>query len=222
MSETAIDLRVEWLNETGLLCLPPEGPLDAALQERFWGLADRLLQEPFVREVVPGMNNLLVVIDPFAVSGEAARALCLDRWRDAPVRATEGRVHDLPVRYGGSTGEDLAHVAAVAGLSPADYVRRHAAGTYTVFALGSQPGFGYLAGLDPALAVPRRDTPRSRVDSGSVVIGGAQAGVISRTSPSGWHIIGMTGATFFDPAREPPSLLAPGDRVRFVIEDVSA
>jgi KipI family sensor histidine kinase inhibitor len=119
------------------------------------------------------------------------------------------------VCYGGESGPDLDAVAEHAGLSRDDVIARHAAAEYTVAMLGFAPGFPYLLGLDRALQVPRRPSPRTRVPAGSVAIGGAQTGIYPRELPGGWHLIGRTPLVLFDPAREPPCLLAPGDRVRF-------
>ena len=101
-------------------------------------------------------------------------------------------------------------------------IARHSAPTYTVATIGFAPGFPYLSGLDPALALPRLATPRLRVPAGSVAIGGAQTGVYPRESPGGWRLIGRTPLRLFDPLRMPPSTLAPGDRVRFVAIDDEA
>ena len=49
---------------------------------------------------------------------------------------------------------------------------------------------------------------------GAVSIGGSQTGISASDGPSGWNTIGTASATFFDPARTPPALLAPGDRMR--------
>jgi KipI family sensor histidine kinase inhibitor len=57
------------------------------------------------------------------------------------------------------------------------------------------------------------------VPAGSVGIGGAQTGIYPRESPGGWRLIGRTPLRLFDPGRGQPSLLAPGDRVRFVAID---
>jgi KipI family sensor histidine kinase inhibitor len=122
---------------------------------------------------------------------------------------------DIPVCYGGDYGADLAAVAAHAQLDPEAVVARHTATPYKVAMLGFAPGFPYLLGLDPALQVPRRASPRTRVPAGSVAIGGAQTGIYPRELPGGWHLIGRTPLTLFDPARDPPCLLAPGDHVRF-------
>ena len=128
----------------------------------------------------------------------------------------------MPVVYGGAVGEDLVGWAEHCGLAIEEAVRRHAAGVYSVAAIGAMPGFPYLSGLDPALARPRRSTPRSVVPVGAVIIGGAQAGVMPQTAPSGWHILGTTDVRLFDPAAEPPSLLQPGDTVRFVIAGIKS
>jgi KipI family sensor histidine kinase inhibitor len=82
--------------------------------------------------------------------------------------------------------------------------------------IGFAPGFPYLLGLDPALALPRLATPRTRVPAGSVAVGGAQAGIYPRESPGGWRLLGRTPAVLFDAGRAQPALLQPGDRVRFV------
>ncbi len=95
-------------------------------------------------------------------------------------------------------------------------MRRHTAVDYLVAFLGFTPGFPYLVGLDPALHVPRRATPRTRVPAGSVGLAGSQTGVYPTASPGGWQLIGRTEAVLFDPDRDPPALLAPGDRLRFV------
>ncbi len=191
------------------------GPLSSDVQGVVWRLAAEAVTWSGVAEVVPGMNNLLLVLDPACDFRSIEEAIARS-WSPAGPAATGGRDIEVPVAYGGADGPDLAALAVHAGLSVDEVVRRHSSATYTVFALGSHPGFGYLAGLDASIAMPRRPVPRTRVEAGSVVVGGAQAGVIAATSPSGWHVVGRTGLRFFDPTTEPPALLAPGDRVRFV------
>jgi KipI family sensor histidine kinase inhibitor len=127
-----------------------------------------------------------------------------------------GRLHEIPVVYGGEAGPDLDAVCAQLGLSADEFIDRHGAGDYTVAMLGFTPGFAYLDGMDPGLAVPRRNTPRSDVPAGSVGIAGPRAGIYSLQGPGGWRIVGRTSRRLFDPAAQDPFLFAPGDRVRFV------
>jgi KipI family sensor histidine kinase inhibitor len=124
---------------------------------------------------------------------------------------------EIPVCYGGDCGPDLAEVAAHVGLHCDEVIARHSAAEYRVAMLGFAPGFPYLFGLDASLHLPRRASPRTRVPAGSVAIGGAQTGIYPRELPGGWQIIGRTPLTLFDPARDPPALLAPGQRVRFKV-----
>jgi len=134
----------------------------------------------------------------------------------------DGQTVEIPVEYGGEAGPDLAAVATHTGLSVDEVVARHAAGEYVVFFIGFQPGFAYLGGLDASLHTPRRVAPRLEVPAGSVGIGGAQTGIYPTTSPGGWQLIGRTSHALFDPARQQPTLLLPGDRVRFTIAGVDA
>ena len=121
--------------------------------------------------------------------------------------------HVVPVIY---DGEDLQEVADRTGLSQAEVVRRHSSPEYHVLALGFLPGWAYLGPLDPALKLPRRTTPRTRIPAGAVAIAGVQTGIYPRVSPGGWHLIGHTDVVLFDPKRDRPTLFRAGDRVRFV------
>jgi KipI family sensor histidine kinase inhibitor len=113
-------------------------------------------------------------------------------------------------------GPDLAEVADLVSLSPEEVVARHCRATYVAGFLRFAPGFAYLLGGDGRLFVSRRAEPRTRVPGGSVATAGVYSGVYPRESPGGWRLLGRTDTVLFDPAREPPALLAAGDRVRFV------
>lgn len=127
----------------------------------------------------------------------------------------EPRTVEIPVCYGNEYGPDLDEVARQHQLSPEAVVALHVGGTYRVYMLGFAPGFPYLGGLAPAIATPRRAEPRTAVPAGSVGIGGSQTGIYPLVLPGGWQLIGRTPLRLFDPAREPPTLLAVGDAVRF-------
>ena len=166
---------------------------------------------PGVVDVVPGYRTVLVVVEDPA--GLDAVRTALPALPLPPAEESAGRLVELPVVY---DGEDLEEVARLTGLSRAEVVRRHTVPEYLVAFLGFAPGFPYLVGLDPALHVPRRATPRTSVPAGSVGLAGDQTGVYPRATPGGWQLLGRTDAVLFDAAREPPALLAPGDRLRFV------
>ncbi|HEX5549085.1 MAG TPA: 5-oxoprolinase subunit PxpB [Ktedonobacterales bacterium] len=167
-------------------------------------------------DVVPAYASTLIRFNPFLIDPMDMVAMLhslLNRPSAGPL--PRGRLVNIPVHYGGDFGPDLDNVAELLGLTPEKVIDRHASATYRVAFLGFLAGFPYLTGLPRALAVPRLSTPRRRVPSGSVAIADRQAGIYPTDSPGGWRILGRTSTPIFDPARRPPSLLRPGDRVRF-------
>jgi KipI family sensor histidine kinase inhibitor len=174
----------------------------------------RQLDPPGVVELVPGYRTVLIVADPERAGVLDELAAGLPGLELPPAGAVAGETVEIPVSY---DGEDLAEVAGLTGLEADEVVRRHTAPEYTVAFLGFSPGFPYLVGLDPALEVPRRDTPRTSIPAGSVGLAGNQTGIYPTASPGGWQLIGRTEVTLFDPTRDPPALLAPGTRLRFTV-----
>jgi KipI family sensor histidine kinase inhibitor len=169
---------------------------------------------PDIEDIIPADGSLLLILRRAAgVSAELEVALTMPL---SEAQASYGKQHEIVVEYGGKAGPDLPALAKRAGMGVADYIDRHAAVDYTVAFLGFQPGFPYLRGLPEALHAPRRATPRLQVAAGSVAIGGAYTGIYPAGGPGGWHIVGRTDAVLFDPQRDAPALLMPGDRVRFV------
>jgi len=206
--------QISHLGTSGLLFEAP-GPFDLAHQRRIWSLARAVEAWDWVGEVVPGMTNLLLTFrtpprDIGAIERDLHRL-----WAAGAAEPERGRSFEFDVEYGGEGGPDLDFMAEQTGLSREDVVEIHADRDYTVFALGSHPGYAYLGTVDPRLFIPRRKVPRISIPAGAVSIGGWQTGASASDGPSGWHTIGRTDARFFDPDSSPPALLAPGDIVRF-------
>jgi KipI family sensor histidine kinase inhibitor len=169
-----------------------------------------------VEDVVTAYLSLAVFYDSgkTSYSEMAAKVLAIcERVSIEGPAPQPSRLHEISVRY---DGPDLEDVATSLGLSTEDVIGRHLARTYSVDLIGFVPGWAYLSELDPALHLPRRRQPRPRVPAGSVAIAGAQTGVYPLVTPGGWHIIGRTDTVMFDPARDPPAIFRPGDKVRFV------
>ncbi|MEH0876689.1 5-oxoprolinase subunit PxpB [Pectobacterium cacticida] len=192
-----------------------EPPMSLESQQRIWGLAERLNRHDAVLEAIPGMNNLTVLL-----ASPQQEQVAIERlqhwWAESESRVFDPRNITIPVVYGGEAGPDLTEVAAHSGLTVRQVVEAHTAVQYVVYFLGFQPGFAYLGGLNETLHMPRRAEPRLRVPAGSVGIGGAQTGIYPLATPGGWQLIGRTALTLFNPQTMPPTLLRPGDNVRFL------
>lgn len=168
-----------------------------------------------VRETMPTYGSLLVFYDPLRTSFRTlSNEIRLINASTTP-DIIAGHYWRIPVVYGGSYGFDLDTVAETLGLAPQEVVARHVASVFEIFMIGFLPGFTYLGGLDPALAIPRRPVPRQKVPAGSIVIGGIQAAIGSIEGPSGWHVIGRTPVRAFMAKRDPAVFMKPGDGVVF-------
>jgi KipI family sensor histidine kinase inhibitor len=169
---------------------------------------DRQLRDPVpwgVTELIPAARTLLVRYDP-ARTGAGELRVRLERRHPGmqpPPSVIEPRVVEVPVAY---DGPDLIEVARRCGLSVGEVIERHCAPTYTV---------AYLDGLDAALRVPRRGSPRTQVPAGAVAIADRWAAIYPVSSPGGWQILGSSDLVIWDFAKDPPTLLAPGVRLRF-------
>lgn len=128
--------------------------------------------------------------------------------------AERGRDVEIPTHY---DGPDLVETAERSKLSVDELIALHSGRAYRAFFLGFLPGFAYCGVLDPRIVAPRLVRPRERVPAGSVAIADGQTSVYPFDSPGGWRLIGRTDARVFDGTKEPPVLIRPGDRVRFVV-----
>lgn len=166
---------------------------------------------PGTEDVVAGATTVLVMLSSQGQLAAAEAAIRRHLERPA-ARGGHRREAEIPVVY---DGPDLDQVAALAGTAPEDVAGLHSGSTYTVAFLGFSPGFAYLVGAPTALHVPRLGTPRTVVPAGAVAVAAGMTAVYPQATPGGWQLIGRTDARMFDPARSHPSLLRPGDRVRF-------
>jgi len=197
--------------------------LDLELNRSLQALAAALRARslPWIRDVVPALCGIALHFDPFhpelpAPVLEYCKALLEDCFKSASKFEDSGRKVEVPVCYDLEFGLDLPDVSQRTSVSIEEIIRRHTRNQHLVLMVGFSPGHPYIGGLDPKLSVPRRATPRVRMPMGSVAIANAQTAVYPYETPGGWSIIGRTPLKVFDPGRDPASLFAPGDRVRFI------
>ncbi|ASJ00401.1 5-oxoprolinase subunit PxpB [Thermococcus gorgonarius] len=196
--------------------------IDEEINERVHAIARAIEKAGFewLVETVPAYSSLLVIYDPLKVTYAQVEA-SIKPLLNAEGSAFEGRLVKIPVVYGGKYGPDIEFVAKHNGLTVDDVIEIHSRPVYRVYFLGFLPGFAYLGGMDERIATPRLEKPRLKVPAGSVGIAGKQTGIYPLESPGGWRLIGRTPLRLFNPAKEPPTLLQPGDRVKFVPIDES-
>lgn len=208
-------------------CLSLGNEIHPELNRRVLGIAEYFVQQPFegLKDVVPAYSSVSLVYDPVIISeylGEDSSVheyiseLLFDAFQRGIKSSTGSEVIEVPVDYNLNTGPDLAYIAQEKNLSIEQVIEIHCSRIYHVYMIGFLPGFPYMGKVDPRIATPRKKQPRQSVPAGSVGIAGDQTGIYPAASPGGWQIIGRTDIPLFNPDDNPPSLLYPGARVRFV------
>jgi inhibitor of KinA len=183
----------------------------------------QLKQNPFWKDVIPAYNTVTVIYDlveirkkqPSALSfarGEVERAIQQASKATAPPNP---RLVRVPVCYDQLFGLDIHRFETEKNMSPEKLIEQHTAKIYRVFMIGFLPGFPYMGIVDPQIALPRLQKPRTRVPAGSVGIAGEQTGIYPVDSPGGWNIIGRTPLQLFNAEKESTVFFQPGDRVKF-------
>lgn len=165
-----------------------------------------------VVDMVPAARTLLLTLDPAVTTPSTVAEVVRGATLRPGARPHAGDI-EVPVTY---DGPDLAEVASLTGMSEREVIAAHTEQEWTVAFCGFAPGFGYMAGSDERLTVPRRTDPRTKVPPGSVAVAGGFSSVYPRESPGGWQLIGRTDVVAWDLTRDPPALFSPGVRVRFV------
>jgi inhibitor of KinA len=175
-----------------------------------------------VIDVVPAFTTVAVHFQPAAFpknaglpSEQLARRLESLLAQDWPVLTTEGRVIEIPACYGGEFGPDLEDVARHCGLSVDETIRLHSGAPLTLYAFFFSPGNPFAGPLDPRLRIGRRNSPRTRVEAGSVAIANGLSSIYQDASPGGWNVIARTPWNLFDVRQAPPTRLRLGDQLKF-------
>jgi len=194
--------------ETGKLCLSAAATLEQA-------------QLQGVTDIVPSYTAVALFYQPgMDLGGTDFATLCKQvktlLSQDLVQTTTSARQVDIPVCYGGRHGPDLKDVAQKLGIPEQAVISLHTTPGAMVFGLGFSPGHPYIGVHDPLFALPRREVPRTAVPAGSVAIANRQSTIYPTLLPGGWHILGATPLKLFDLKRTQPSLLLPGDQVRFL------
>jgi KipI family sensor histidine kinase inhibitor len=176
-------------------------------------LAHALRQQDLAEDIVAGLDSVSIRFDPTTLDAVTTGLQTVKVRADDSLQA--GNLVEIGIEYGGEAGADLEQVCAHTGLSIADFIALHTGAIHTVEMIGFTPGFSYISGLPEGLEVPRLSHPRPRVPAGAVGISAAFTGIYALPGPGGWPLIGRTSEILFDPAKDEPFLLKPGQQVRF-------
>jgi len=193
--------------------------IDEHINARLMGFIKVLEAEKIkgIDEFIPSFRAVLIHYNPcvlsFAQMTEYIQAALKKPFHEA---SHKRRIVEIPVCYEGEYAPDIQHVAEHAGISTDEVIKIHTSKPYLIYMLGFQPGFPYLGGLDERIHTPRLESPRVKLEAGSVGIGGSQTGLYPMESPGGWQIIGRTPVRCYNPEKAHPIPYRAGDYIKFV------
>lgn len=192
--------------------------VDRTINDQVLALADAVDRAAIVGviELVPTFRSLMIHYDSLITAGDDLEAAVTQIARQSQT-ITHGtrQLWHIPVCYEPSHAPDIEEIARTLSLTPGEIAGLHAATRYHIYMIGFVPGYPYMGDIIPALQLPRRVDPRTRVPPGSVAIATNMTAVYPYESPGGWHLIGTTPVRFFDAASPRGALLAAGDAVTF-------
>jgi inhibitor of KinA len=208
-------------NEVSLLLQFPGQTLEKAHENvQHWYAYVKQLWIHWIIDLVPAYESLLIICkgpsDMQALYDEIA-----DKAMDLEVEnaIVEQETMVIPVCYDVALGNDLEAMAAYHKISMEKIIELHLQNVYHVYMLGFLPGFAYMGEVDTRIATPRKPSPVP-TRAGAVGIAGKQTGIYPMNSPGGWHIVGYTPLKLFDVEQASPSLLQPGQMVKFSPIDI--
>lgn len=203
--------------------------MNTELNAQVMALANRIAQarrdEPLfatVTDVVPTFRSLTVHFAPQTtdVDADALATQLLAMAQDNQPQTVEGKHWRLPACFDVSFAPDLPAWAQAKKIDEDQLVQRMLSTSFRVYMIGFLPGFPYMGGLPPELAMPRLTSPRQRVPANSIAIAGEMCAVYPWESPGGWNLIGKTPVQLFDPHQvDQPAMLAAGDMVSWYAID---
>jgi inhibitor of KinA len=220
-------MRIYPLNETAIT-IELGQEISEEVHRRVMSLRDNILNNPPVGllDIVIAYSTLTIFFDPHVLRKSLRQGETpfnkMERYLSERIEHIKDSVDTtvtntvvIPVCYDREYALDIDWVASHHSTTPEEIIRRHSSEVYTVFMIGFTPGFPYMGILPSDLESPRKQDPRTHVPAGSVGIAGKQTGIYPFTTPGGWQIIGRTPLKLFNPTSSTPSLLKPGDKVRF-------
>ncbi|WP_282245078.1 5-oxoprolinase subunit PxpB [Psychrobacillus sp. NEAU-3TGS] len=227
MPHQQIKATMKPLGDSALIVQLGEG-MNPTIHEKVKNVSELLTNHPFEGfiELVPAYNNITVYYNPYIVHtsqlGASTAFVKVANHINHLVEQVKSsknespRTVSIPVCYGGELGPDLENVAQYHNMTPEEVIQIHSGEECLVYMLGFAPGFPFMGGMDTRIATPRKETPRLSIPPGSVGIAGKQTGIYPLETPGGWQIIGRTPLDLFLPKMSPPTLLQPGDQIKFV------
>ena len=164
---------------------------------------------------VPSYNKILVHFDPDTKKKNEILNFLNSIFLTPFKLNSPEKIIEIPICYEDEYSLDLEDVSRQTNLSKEDVINLHLNTIFHVYMIGFMPGLPFMGDIDINLSVKRKLSPRINVPKGSVGIVDNLCVIYPNNSPGGWNIIGKTPIELFSKNKKNPTLLNPGNKVKF-------
>ena len=163
----------------------------------------------------PSYNKLIINFDLEQVKSKELIEFIKSNDYSKTIFSEQSKILEIPICYDEEFALDIKRLEEKTKLNFNEIVKEHQNTDFFVYMIGFVPGQPFLGDLKNNLYHDRLDTPRVKINKGSVGIVEKFCTIYTFESPGGWNIIGKTPLDLFNIKNKESSLLSPGDSVKF-------
>ena len=163
----------------------------------------------------PSYNKLIINFDLEQVKSKELIEFIKSNDYSKTIFSEQSKILEIPICYDEEFALDIKRLEEKTKLNFNEIVKEHQNTDFFVYMIGFVPGQPFLGDLKDNLFHDRLDTPRVKINKGSVGIVEKFCTIYTFESPGGWNIIGKTPLNLFNIEKKESSLLSPGDSVKF-------
>ena len=163
----------------------------------------------------PSYNKLIINFELGKIKSKEIIEFIKNSDYSKTILSEKNKVVEIPICYDEEFALDIKRLEEKTKLSFKEIVNEHLNTDFFVYMIGFVPGQPFLGDINKNLYHDRLDTPRVKINKGSVGIVEKFCTIYTFESPGGWNIIGKTPLDLFNINKKNTSMLSPGDTVKF-------
>ena len=175
----------------------------------------RELKVKGITNITPSYNKLIVSFDPSVTNYENIKNKILDL-KFKKNQNQNNKLIKIPICIDEEYSLDIKRLSKKLKIENEQIYNSFLNKEYYCYMTGFIAGMPFLGDTNENIRLNRLETPRVKVPMGSVGITEQFCNIYTYESPGGWNIIGNTPIKVFNKLnQENPTLINPGDRVKF-------
>ena len=168
-----------------------------------------------VTNITPSYNKLIVSFDPSVTDYESIKNKIIDL-KPKKKHNQNNKLTKIPICIDEEFSLDIKRLSKKLKIENEQIYNSFLNKEYYCYMTGFIAGMPFLGDTNENIRLSRLETPRVKVPMGSIGITEQFCNIYTYESPGGWNIIGNTPIKVFNKLnQENPTLINPGDRVKF-------